>query len=176
MVYRRQSNFSDEESFSAAEDGRLPSFSIGPCYLLTRQNRSASLESTENVNDDLSPVKETYINGDAYVDNQNIMSRCDHVDLDVSNSSTEFDVNHQDCTMDIAVQKVSLQKRVTKRGNHKCKNSNSFSRKEMQNSSKTCSKHNTFAKYKSNKGTFLFPSFLYLLKLTYAIPSYPKIS
>lgn len=165
MVNRRQSNFSDEKSFSAIEDGRLPSFSIGPCYLITRQKRSASLDSTLNKNDDLIPAKEAGINGDAHVDNQNMMSRYDYIDLDISNGSSEFDLNHQDCAVDITVQKLSLQKRFTKRGSHKYKNSKNLSRKEVQKSSKICSKHNTLVKYKSNKGTSLLPSFLHFLIL-----------
>ena len=140
-----------EDSSSIFEGGTIPGFSVGPCYLIAREQESAS-ERIENYFESvLAPV----INAnsieviDKCAEKKHVAPEFGDNSTDTSNSPKYKTMNHQEHFSNFAIQKVSLQNRTNHGRNGKYKTAKPYPRKVKQKSCKKWPKHHPLAKRKS---------------------------
>jgi len=148
-VHRKQNSFTMEDSSSIFEGGTIPGFSVGPCYLIAREQESAS-ERIENYFESvLAPV----INAnsieviDKCAEKKHVAPEFGDNSTDTSNSPKYKTMNHQEHFSNFAIQKVSLQNRTNHGRNGKYKTAKPYPRKVKQKSCKKWPKHHPLAKH-----------------------------
>ena len=161
-LHMKQNSFTMEDSSSTVEDGAIPGFSVGPCYLVAREGEPASDRIDAYFENVLAPT----INANAIkvfdecAEKKHSAPEFGDISSDTSNSPECRAMNHQNHLSNFAIQKVSLQNRVAHSRNGRYRTTKPYPRKVKQKSSKKWPKHHPLAKCKSPQALSFYDALL----------------